>query len=302
MAGLTSMSDDVELILDAHAALGESPTWSAAEQALYWIDIQAPALHRFNPRGGATRTWPLPDVIGCFALYDAQPAALVALRSGVFRLDLHSDALTKLADPPYDPAVFRFNEGACDGRGRFWLGTMYAPQTAGGMPEPGALFCYTSEAGLAAQPDASLTPNGIAWSPDGGTMYFTHTRQHRIFRFDFDVAAGRLGERRLFAEIPDKLGVPDGAAVDEQGGYWCAIHGGSRLARFTPDGKLDREVKLPVSQPTMPAFAGPELEDMYVTSAAAGLGVLHKATEPHAGGLFRLRPGVRGLQRHGFAG
>lgn len=294
--------DDIELVLDAHAAIGESPTWSTAEQVLYWIDVKAPALYRYNPAGGATRTWPLPDEIGCFALYENHPAALVALRSGLFRLDLVSDVLTHLVDPPYDPGLYRFNEGECDGKGRFWLGQMFEPKADAKEPQPAPLFCYTPAAGLVPQPDVSLTPNGLAWSRDGRSLYFAHSKEHRIDRFEFDVDTGRIGARHLFAEIPKHLGVPDGSAVDEEGCYWSAIHGGSRLIQFTPDGTVEREVKLPVSQPTMCAFGGPNLDMMYVTSAASGLSVLHKVTEPHAGGLFRFRPGVRGLRRHGFVG
>ncbi|HET8997252.1 MAG TPA: SMP-30/gluconolactonase/LRE family protein, partial [Acetobacteraceae bacterium] len=203
------MAQDIELVLDAHAEIGESPTWSVAEQALYWIDVKAPALHRFNPANGATRTWPLPAEIGCFALYRDAPAALLALRTGLHRLDLFSDALTRLADPPYDPALHRFNEGACDGAGRFWLGTMFDPQVEKSAPEPGPLFRYTEAEGLVAQPDVSLTPNGLAWSPDGSVLYFAHSKQRRIYRFAFDVAAGRIGSGDTFAEIPAELGVPD---------------------------------------------------------------------------------------------
>ncbi|PPQ33141.1 SMP-30/gluconolactonase/LRE family protein [Rhodopila globiformis] len=293
---------EIELSLDAHAKIGESPTWSMTEQALYWIDVKAPALHRFNPSGGATRTWPLPSEIGCFALYDNEAAALVALRSGLFRLDLNSDQLTRLADPPYDPATHRFNEGECDGQGRFWIGTMFEPKTDTAEPEPGPLFYYTSSTGLVPQPDLGFTPNGFAWSKDGRTMFVAHSKQHCIYQFDFDAGNGRISNRRIFAWIPEALGVPDGSAVDAEGCYWSAIHGGSRLIRFTPDGKIDREVKLPVSQPTMCAFGGPDLDMLYVTSAASGLNLLHKVTEPHAGGLFRFRPGVHGIPRHGFAG
>lgn len=296
------MTQDVELVLDAHAEIGESPTWSVAEQALYWIDVKAPALYRFNPSTGATRTWPMPAEIGCFALYRDAPAAILGLRTGLYRLDLHSDALTQLLEPPYDPTVHRFNEGECDGEGRFWLGTMFEPQEDKRAPEPGPLFCYTEREGLVPQPDVSLTPNGLAWSPDGTRMYFAHSKQHRIYRFAFDAVTGRIDSGAIFAQIPDELGVPDGCAVDEEGCYWSAIHGGSRLVRYRPDGRLEREVKLPVSQPTMCAFGGPDLDVMYVTSAASGLGMLSKLSEPHAGGLFRFRPGMRGLPRHGFAG
>ena len=296
------MAEEVELVLDAHAEIGESPTWSAAERALYWIDVKAPALHRFDPADGATRTWSMPDEIGCFALYQDAPAALVALRTGLYRLDLHSDALTRLTVPPYHQRVHRFNEGACDGKGRFWVGTMFAPQAEGHEPERGPLFRYSGDLGLIPQPDSSLTPNGLAWSPEGDTLYFAHSKEHRIYRFEFDPETGLLGSGSIFAEIPPDLGVPDGAAVDAEGCYWSAIHGGSRLIRFTPDGQVEREVKLPVSQPTMCAFAGPDLDILYVTSAASGLGVLHGLNEPHAGGVFRLRPGVCGVPRHGFAG
>jgi sugar lactone lactonase YvrE len=295
-------NEQIELVLDAHAAIGESPTWSEREQALYWIDVKAPALYRFNPDGGETRTWKLPSEIGCFALYNDQPAALVALRSGLFRLDLASGALTKLADPPYDPSIYRFNEGECDGKGRFWLGTMFEPKTSGVEPRPGRLFHYTGGEGLVPQPDLSLTPNGMSWSEDGRALFLAHSKEHSIYRFEFDLESGRIGKRQLFAEIPAALGVPDGSAMDSEGFYWSAIHGGSRLIRFRPDGGVDREVMLPVSQPTMCAFGGPELDVLYITSAASGRSLLHKVTERHAGGLFRFRPGVRGLRRHGFAG
>lgn len=295
-------SEAIELVLDAHAEIGESPTWSATEQVLYWIDVKAPALYRYDPSGAATRSWPLPAEIGGFALYEGRPAALLALRSGLFRLDLLSDELTQLTDPPFNPEVHRFNEGECDAKGRFWVGTMFEPKIAANEPEPGPLFCYTGDAGLVAQPDRSLTPNGFAWSIDSRAMFITYSKQHRIYQFDFDIEDGQLGERRIFAEIPEGLGIPDGSAIDADGCYWSAIHGGSRLIRFTPDGRIDREVKLPVSQPTMCAFGGPDLDVLYVTSAASGLGLLSKITEPRAGALFCFRPGVSGVPRHGFSG
>ena len=295
--------DEIELVLDAHATLGESPTWSVREQALYWVDIKAPALHRFDPRDGATRSWKLPDQVGCFALYQDEPAALLALRSGLHRLDLASERLTRLADPPYDPEIYRFNEGACDGKGRFWLGVMFEPKGEAGIPEPGRLFSYTGATGLVPQPDAAFTPNGLGWSPDGRILYFAHTKQHTIFQFDFDLESGTITNQRLFARVSEDVGSPDGCAVDEEGYYWSAIHRGSRLIRFTPDGQVDREVKLPVNRPTMCAFAGPNLDELYITSASAGTGLLGKVvTERHAGGVFRFRPGVRGLPRRGFAG
>lgn len=293
---------DIELVLDAQAAIGESPTWSIPEQALYWIDVKAPALHRFEPSTGADRIWKLPDEIGCFALYEDERAALVALRSGLYRLDLDHGGLRLLAEPPYNPLRFRFNEGACDGKGRFWTGTMYAPKEDPGQPEPSPLFSYTGAGGLVRQPDACLTPNGMCWSKDGRGFFFAHSKEQSIYQFDFDAERGRIANRRLFARISERLGVPDGCAMDAEGCYWSAIHGGGRLIRYTPDGEVEREVRMPVSQPTMCAFGGPNLDAMYVTTARSGLNVLRKLTERHAGGLFRFHPGVLGLPRRGFAG
>jgi len=289
---------DIDLVLDAHAAIGESPTWSAAEQALYWIDIKAPALHRFDPNSRARQTWAVPADIGGFALIAGRSEALVALRTGLFRTDLNSGASTKLMEPPFDPTLHRFNEGACDGAGRFWVGTMFDPLDPGEHPpERAGLFSFTVQSGLRREPDASELHNGMAWSPDGRIFYLSHSQRQEVFAFSFDRLAGRLTGRRQFVKIPAELGLPDGAAVDAEGGYWCALHGGGRLHRYRPDGTLDREILLPVSQPTMCAFGGPDLETMYVTSASDKLSAEQLRHEPHAGGLFCFRPGIRGLAR-----
>jgi len=292
---------EIELVLDAHAAFGESPTWSAHEQALYWIDIRAPALHRYDPASGAAGAWRMPDEIGCFALREAGGGAIIGLRSGLHTLDFATGELVQRAGPPYDPALHRFNEGACDGTGRFWLGTMFEPKRPyRGDPQPGALFSYTAQTGLVPHRDLALTPNGLAWSGDGRTLYFAHSEQRTIYAFAFDGAAGRLGRRLLFATVPANFGVPDGAAVDVEGCYWSAVHGGGRIRRYRPNGEVDRDIALPVSCPTMCAFGGAALDVLYITSAAEGAG--RPASEPHAGGVFRCRPGVRGLPRSGFAG
>jgi len=294
---------EIELLIDAHAIIGESPTWVASEQAIYWIDVKAPALHRVHLGTRAVRRWNLPSDVGGFALTEGPngttEAAVVALRDGLFRLALASGELTILAPPPFDPALTRFNEGACDSRGRFWIGTMFDPMPgARSDPIPAALHSFTLAGGPRREPDTAELHNGMAWSADERLYYLAHSQRREIFTFHYDAATGRLGERRLFASIAEQLGLPDGAAIDEDGGYWCAIHGGSRLHRYHPDGTLDREIMLPVSQPTMCAFAGDGLDLMVVTSASDRLTPRQLAMEPHAGGLFCLRPGVRGIPRH----
>jgi sugar lactone lactonase YvrE len=288
---------EIEVVLDASATIGESPTWASAECALYWIDVKAPALYRYDPATGGQRCWPMPSDIGAFALASDPPGAIVALRQGVFRLDFGSGLLTRLAPPPFNPALFRFNEGICDIAGRFWVGVMFDPLDDSVTPQQSGLHSFTLHDGLRPEPDTAELHNGMAWSPDGRQFYLAHSEGQEVFTYAFDPASGRLGARNLFAQVPKALGLPDGAAVDSQGGYWCALHGGGRLRRYTATGAVDRDIALPVSQPTMCAFAGEALGMLYVTSATDKLTPEQRRREPLAGALLRLRPGERGIVR-----
>lgn len=293
---------DYECVLDYAAQTGESPVWSVSEQALYWIDIQQPALHRFDPATGRDRNWLLPDEIGCFALCADGSHALLGLRTGLYELHLHIGALREIAPAPFDPSLFRFNEGGCDRMGRFWLGTMFDPKD---RHKKGAKFkrrwhSYTDAEGLVAHDDFAVIPNGLAWDRGCRTMYISHSNDGVIYAFEYDADEGRLGQRRIFATIPPELGIPDGCAVDEHGGYWSAIHGGGRLRRFHADGRFDFDVHLPVSLPTMCAFGGASLDTLYVTSKSRGLTRRQRDREPLAGKLLRFRPGVRGIPTASF--
>ena len=288
---------DIEVVLDAGATIGESPTWVSAEKALYWIDVKKPALYRYDPATKGERCWPMPDDIGAFALVRDPPGAVVALRRGIFRLEFASGSLTRLAPPPFDPALFRFNEGICDSAGRFWIGVMFDPLDDTAPPQEFSLHSFTLTGGLHPEPDVAELHNGMAWSPDGRVFYLSHSQRQEIFTYAFDPATGRLGARDLFARLPAGPGLPDGAAVDSDGGYWCALHGDSRLRRYTATGAVDRDIALPVSQPTMCAFAGEALDVMYVTSAKDKLTPWQLQREPLAGSLLRLRPGATGIPR-----
>ena len=293
------MSDHgIELVLDAGAKIGESPTWCAAEAALYWIDVKKPALYRYHPDSSAQREWLLPSDIGAFALEDDFSGAVVALRTGVFELDFASGRLAMLAPPPFDPIFHRFNEGACDATGRFWVGVMFDPlQPDACLPIAGSLHSFTRADGLRAEPDAAELHNGMAWSADGRQFLLSHSRSGAIWSFDFEPEGGRLSHRRTFAAVPEADGLPDGAAVDTHGGYWCALHGAGRLRRFNADGSVDRDIVLPVSQPTMCAFGGSKLDTLYVTSAADKLSDAQRRAEPYAGALLRLHPSRAGVPR-----
>jgi sugar lactone lactonase YvrE len=283
----------LELVVDAKAKIGESPLWCGEQSALYWIDVKAPALYRTNVDTLHTSSWHLPSDVGGYALKSDGSGAILGLRTGVFALDFASGDLEKLCGPPFDPRTHRFNEGDCDPSGRLWLGTMFDPAgDAPSTPEKQDLYSFTIKGGLVAQRNFALLHNGFAWSRGGDQLFLAHSYEQRVYACEFDVGGGRIGAKRVFAEIPKELGIPDGGAVDEEGFYWSAIHGGGRLHRYAPDGRLDLIIELPFAHPTMPAFGGPALSELYITSATHG-----KPSTPHEGGVFRLRPGVAGLAR-----
>jgi sugar lactone lactonase YvrE len=290
------MSQMLQIVLDAHAKIGESPLWVPTERAIYWIDVKAPCLHRYEPDTGATRTWRVTSDLGGFALL-ADDGALVALRHGIHRLDLQSGKLELLAAPPFDPAVFRFNEGACDASGRFWIGVMFDPLEGSPPEQQGQLHSFTLAGGLRPEPDAAELHNGMAWGADGRTFFLSHSRSRQIFVFDYDPARGHLSNRRRFASVPEGEGIPDGAAIDAEGGYWCALHGAGKLRRLKADGSLDRDIDLPCSRPTMCAFAGEQLETLYVTSASDKMDDAERRREPSSGALLRLTPRECGIPR-----
>lgn len=286
-----------ECVLDARAALGECPVWCGEEKVLYWEDISSRAIHRFDPASGENETWTFPDLVGSFALREGG-GVLVALGADLCAVDLDTMATETLAGALCDRGRTRLNDGRCDPAGRFWVGSMDLERTQ----RIGALYRFDAERGPATMAEGFIISNGLAWSPDGRTMYHSDTRQDVIWAFDFDLAAGEIANRRVFATTDRARGRPDGAAIDAEGFYWSAAIGGGRLIRYAPDGRIDREIELPVSCPTMCAFGGAGLDTLYVTSARQFVAESALAGEPLAGGLFALDPGVKGLPEPRFKG
>lgn len=284
-------------VLDATARLGESPVWHPGENVLYWIDCAAPALHRFDPADGAARSWPLPEPIGSFALRSGG-GAVAALASGFAVLDLTDGAVAPVTDPEADKPEHRFNDGKCDPAGRFWAGTMHGDYRA----PVGSLYRLDPDHRCHAMTDGLRVPNGLAWSPDGATFYMGDSPTGVIHAWDFDAADGDIANRRAFVEAGAAPGYPDGSTIDSEGYLWNARWDGGCVARFAPDGRLDRLVDLPVSRPTSCAFGGAALDLLYITSAAIGLSGDDLAAQPLAGGLFTLDVGVAGLPEAAFAG
>ncbi len=288
----------MDVVLDVGAQLGESPVWSAEEGVLYWVDINGRAVHASDPATGADRAWHLEGRPSAVARSADPSRLLVAVENELVWLDLESGEPTPwlvLEEP--QPGV-RLNDGRCDPAGRLWIGGMYDPTSAERFDaflhrvEPdGGFATVRSEVGCA---------NGLAFSPDGKVMYWADTLRQTVWAYDYDIATGQQRNERVFIDFTTLPGRPDGACVDESGCYWIACVGGSALLRVTPTGEVDRIVDVPVLRPTMPAFGGPDLDTLFITSIAArdpeadGPG-------PH-GAVLAFDPGVKGLPEPAFAG
>jgi sugar lactone lactonase YvrE len=229
---------------------------------------------------------------------------LLAARDGLWRFDTITGARTELAAPPYDVRTERFNDGKCDPQGRFWVGTIYEPRD----PALAALYSFR-RGSLTKCADGITVSNGLAWSPDGRTMYWSDTKAHVIYALDFDPASGELSGRRVFHQFPSKRsdqsleaygGRPDGAAVDAAGNYWVAMFEGQRLLCLSPLGAIVREVSLPVRCPTMPCFGAADLKTLYVTTAREKRPIEELAAQPLAGCVLSMRVDVPGLPAHLF--
>lgn len=292
-----------ELVLDARNGTGESPVWQAAEQALYWVDIPGRAVHRWSPSQGH-RQWATDEMPACLAATATPGRWLAGMESGLFELHLPSGPnpaiATRLAGVAHTAPAMRFNDGRCDRQGRFWAGTMCLDMAAG--IRAGAWYRFgAGDSALPAQLDDFIVPNGLAFSPDGRTMYVSdsHPSVQTIWAFDYDTDSGTPSNRRLFVDMNPLPGRPDGAAIDVDGGYWICGNDAGLVHRFTPDGRLDKSLPLPVKKPAMCAFGGPQLDTLYVTSIRPG-GDL--SDQPLAGGVFALNPGTQGLAEPAFAG
>jgi sugar lactone lactonase YvrE len=279
---------EVTCILPCAAQLGEGAVWSVRDQVLWWVDIHAPSLHRFAPATGQDREWAMPESIGCLALGPAE-RVLVGLASGLAWFDPIAERLEHDVRIEADVPTSRLNDGRCDRQGRLWVGSM----NRGVADGHGSL--YRCEAGGLPRPMLTgiQVPNTTAFSPDGQTMYFADSPSRRIRAFDLDPTTGEIDGERIFATI--ETGVPDGATVDADGGLWVACWDGWRIARFLPNGTLDREIAMPVPRPTCCAFGGPDLATLYVTSARTGLDAEMLGRAHLSGGVFALHPEVCGL-------
>ena len=292
---------EATVISESRDQVGESPVWSVAEQALYWVDIEGGLIRRLDWAHRTALSWRLPERVGCIAL-SAQGGVVAAMETGVFAVQLMAEGavrLSCLATVQHPLVNMRFNDGRCDAMGRFWVSTMCMDMS---LAAPvGALYCL-DESGLG-QPrvDGLITPNGIAFSADGATAYLSdsHPSVQKIWAFDFAAPAGELTNRRLFADMTDLPGRPDGAAVDVHGCYWICGNDAGVVHCFSPQGELLRSLSVPVPKPSMCAFGGPQLDQLLVTSI---LPASESSAQPGLNGaVFALDAGVTGLAEPQFS-
>ena len=284
-------------VLDSKASLGECPVWSARERALYWVDINAPSLNRFDPATGRNDAMPMPESIGSFALRTAG-GFIVALRGGVWLARADGTLDRKIADAPYDPAHHRFNDGRCDPQGRFFAGTMNERRDA----STGELLRIDADYTMTPILTDIMISNGLAWSPDGRTMYHADTPTHIVRAFDYDAATGTPLRPRVFARWDGDTDRPDGGAVDSAGNYWTAFYRGGKVLQLSPRGETLAEYPVPAMCPTMCAFGGPDLTTLYVTSARQMREPDELARLPQSGGIFAMNVAVPGLPEPMFLG
>jgi len=283
---------DVRIVArDRVDALGEGVLWSPTQDAVFWVDILGRRVNRLSLADDAVESWAMPEMTGWVLERARMPGFIAGLASGIRTLTLEPFALASFADLSGEPDGNRMNDAIIDAGGRLWCGTM---PVSCDRPT-GSFYRVDADATMTRIEGGYTVANGPAISPDGRWLYHTDTVPGLVYRFALQ-GDGRLGAREIWLRFHDGWGRPDGMTCDAEGGVWIAHWGGARVSRFTPDATFDRSIALPTSQITNMAFGGPDLDRMFVTSAADGV------NEAHAGALFEVDPGCRGVAPHRFAG
>jgi sugar lactone lactonase YvrE len=283
-----------ELVVDAHARLGEGPVWCAGEQVLYWVDIDLGRIHRFDPATGRDAHMDVGEPVG--AVTPTRSGGLVlAAKSGFAQIEAWLQPPQRLAEVEADRLETRMNDGACDSRGRFWAGTMHVRAD----PGHGSLYRLDQNGTVTLMVQDVSISNGIAWSPDDTVMYYVDTPSGGVDAFDFDREDGTISNRRRMIDVARADGQPDGLVVDAEGHLWLALWDGWSVRRYRPDGVVVAVVGVPCARVMKCAFGGPGLNALYITTASPDAPA---ADQPHAGGLFLAHPGVTGLPATPFAG
>lgn len=292
---------NAQLLVDGHHELGEGVLWCERSQTVFWTDIHASRLWNHDPQSGATRSWPMPERLCCFAFTADPERLLIGLASRLAFFNLGTGAITPICRIEDDLPTTRLNDGRCDRQGRFVFGTLN--EDVGRAPIA-SFYRLNADLSLERLPLPGIAiSNSICFSPDGTRMYHCDSMEGKIMVCDYDPASGAIANQRVFADLAQQPGGPDGSTVDADGHVWNAQWGGARVVRFTPDGRIDRIVDMPTAQPSCVAFGGAALDTLFVTSAHEGMSAGQREQDALAGALFAVpETGVRGLPEVRFAG
>ena len=290
---------EARLILDAQATLGEGPIWDARENILWWVDINECRLHRFDPATRINQTYEIGQRVGT-VVPRAKGGLMLAIENGFASYDPVTEALEIIADPEAHLPQNRFNDGKCDPAGRFWAGTLELVEQD---MTAGTLYCLCADGRVEPRVSDVGISNGIVWTSDKQTMYFIDSPTRRVDAFEYDHDTGAISNRRTAITLPTGIGYPDGMTIDSEDKLWVALWAGWGVARFDPaTGQLLEKIDVPASQVTACALGGPELKDLFITTARRDLEGNTLDEQPYAGGLFHTRVAVAGVPSNSFAG
>ena len=277
-------------VSNTRAILGEGPVWHDGK--LLWVDIEGCKAFSHDPATGIDHAIELPERIGCIWPSSTKGKLLCGLQSGLAFLDPATGELDPVADPESDLPRTRFNDGKCDPRGRFWAGTMDMEETAA----LGSLYMLDEQQNVTRQWQGVTVSNGLAWDPDGQTVYYIDSPTREVAAFDYDPATGAMSNRRIAIPIPEGEGFPDGMTIDTEGKLWIALWQGWGVVRYDPKtGERLSKIELPVEKVTSCTFGGPGCDELYITTARIHLDDRALASQPLAGALFKIDPGAKGL-------
>ncbi|MCY9697824.1 SMP-30/gluconolactonase/LRE family protein [Paenibacillus alginolyticus] len=286
----------VRLVLDAKATLAEGPCWNAEQRLLYWVDIIGKKFGRFDPETGLNEDFPVGEYVGA-VVCAGENEVVLATQSGFQRYQMQQRKLAPLVDPESHLPGNRFNDGKCDASGRFWAGTMEIIE----KEATGSLYVLETDQSYRKVYGGVGVSNGIAWSLDEKVMYYIDSMKKLVLAFEYEAVKGEISNPRILIDFRNEQGFPDGMTIDEEGMLWIAHWDGWQVSRWNPKTaqKID-SIAIPAAKVTSCIFGGDELDTLYVTTARKGLQEDQAGDQPHAGGIFAVKPGVKGTKTYSF--
>lgn len=282
---------EAELVVDAKSTLGEGPVWHQEIQKLFWVDIEGKKINCLDPTAGKVETHLFGKMPGALVPIDEQKL-LVAFEDGIVVYNWKTQQLSYKNDLGKDTPRIRANDGKCDPNGNFWIGTMHLDLE----PKTGTLYSLGEQFNIKVQIEGRTISNGLAWSSDNQTMYYIDTFENCVYAYDFDVKTSEINEKRTIISIDPELGGLDGMCIDHDNKLWIAHWGGHCIRQWDPKfGEILNEIEIPAPHVTSCTFGGPDLNELYITTARSGLSETQLENFPLSGGLFKVKPNTKGL-------